>query len=139
MKNFLIGFNAPQVDIGLLFLRIGGAFMLLHVHGWPKVVHYSYELTVIDDPLGLGAQFSLFAAIFAEVVCPVLITVGLLTRLACLPVLAVLLVSMFIVHPQWSIAEGQFGWLLMVIFGAIALCGPGKYGLATAIGRKELA
>ncbi len=138
MKNFLIRFNTPQVDIGLLFLRVSGAFMLLHVHGWPKIVHYSHELTVIEDPFGLGAQFSLLAAIFAEVLCPVLIALGLLARFASLPVLAVLLVSMFIVHPQWSIAEGQFGWLLMVIFGAIAFCGPGKYSLASAIGRKEL-
>ena len=138
MKNFLIRFNAPQIDFGLLFLRVSGAFMLLHVHGWPKIVHYSNELTVIEDPFGLGAQFSLLAAIFAEVVCPVLIALGLLTRFACLPVIAVLLVSMFIVHPQWSIAEGQFGWLLMVIFGAIAFCGPGKYSLASTIGREEL-
>ncbi len=112
--------------------------MLLHVHGWPKVVNYSKELTVIDDPLGLGAQFTLLAAIFAEVICPLLIVAGVLTRFACLPVIAVLLVSMFIVHPQWSIAEGQFGWLLLVIFGAIAFCGPGNYSLAAAIGRKEL-
>jgi putative oxidoreductase len=118
---------APPVDIGLLFLRLAGSFMLFHVHGWPKVLHYGEELTRIEDPFGLGPQLTLLCAIFAEVVCPVLIAAGLFTRLACLPIVFLLLVSMLAVHPDWSIAEGQFGWLLSIIFCAIALCGPGKW------------
>jgi len=39
----------------------------------------------------------------------------------------VLLVAMLAVHPGWSIAEGQFGWLLLIIFTTIALCGPGRW------------
>jgi hypothetical protein len=48
---------------------------------------------------------------------------GVGTRLACLPIIAVLLVAMLAVHPQWSIAEGQFGWLLLIIFTTLALTG----------------
>lgn len=125
----------PRIDAGLFFLRVAGAFMLFYVHGLPKIVHYTEELSLIEDPLGLGRQFSLLMAIFAEVVCPLFIAAGVFTRLACLPVLAVLVVSMFVVHTQWSIAEGQFGWLLMIIFGTIALCGPGNWSL----GRKGVA
>lgn len=134
MPSFLSRWNAPQVDLGLLFLRTGGAFLLFHVHGWPKVMHFADELTRIEDPLGMGAPVSLVLAIFAEVVCPLLIAAGLLTRLASLPIIVVLLISMFLVHPQWSIAEGQFGWLLLTIFVAIAFCGPGKFSLSTALG-----
>ncbi|RQO36556.1 LysR family transcriptional regulator [Herminiimonas sp. KBW02] len=130
--------TVPQIDLGLLFLRVSGAFMLFHVHGWPKIMHYSEELLHIEDPFGLGTRFSLLAAIFAEVICAVLIALGLLTRLASLPVLGVLLVSMLIVHTQWSIAEGQFGWLLMIIFGTIALCGPGKFSFDAVIQRKQV-
>lgn len=139
MKHFFLGWNTPQIDLGLLFLRVSGAFMLFHVHGWPKVVHFGEELTRIEDPLGIGAPISLVLAIFAEVVCPLLIAAGFLTRLACLPIIVVLLISMLLVHPQWSIAEGQFGWLLLTIFGAVAFCGPGKFSLATALGHGKVA
>lgn len=114
-------------DAGLFFLRIAGSFMLAYVHGWPKVMNYAHELTVIEDPFGLGPHFSLWSALIAEIVCPLFIMAGVATRLACLPVLAVLLVSMLVVHPGWSIAEGQFGWLLLIIFVTIALCGPGRW------------
>lgn len=119
----------PPVDIGLLFLRLAGSFMLFYVHGLPKVLHYAQELTKIEDPFGFGPALSLWAAIFAEVVCPILIAAGWFTRLACLPVIGVLLIAMVAVHPDWSIAEGQFGWLLLVIFTSIALCGPGRWRL----------
>lgn len=124
----------PQVDLGLLFLRVAGGFMLFYVHGLPKVLHYGHELTQIEDPFGLGPQLSLWAAILAEFVCPMLIALGLFTRLACLPIIGVLLVAMLAVHPDWSIGQGQFGWLLLVIFIAIAICGPGRWRI-TAFGR----
>jgi len=120
----------PHVDLGLLFLRVAGSFMLFYVHGLPKILHYGHELTQIEDPFGLGPQLSLWAAILAEFVCPMLIAAGLFTRLACLPIIGVLLIAMLAVHPDWSIAEGQFGWLLLVIFVSIAMCGPGRWRVA---------
>ncbi|MFC3108919.1 DoxX family protein [Undibacterium arcticum] len=123
-------------DIGLLWLRLAGSFILFQVHGWPKVIHYSEELTRIEDPFGTGPAFPLLTAIFAEVVCPLFIAAGLLTRLACLPVIGVLLVAMVAVHPEWSIAQGQFGWLLLTVFVGIALCGPGRWSVdATMVGK----
>ncbi|WP_343742798.1 DoxX family protein [Herbaspirillum huttiense] len=126
------GWPVPPLDLGLLFLRVAGSFMLFYVHGLPKLMHYAHELTVIEDPFGLGPMVSLWSAILAEALCPVLIALGLFTRLACLPIIGVLLVAMLAVHPGWSIAEGQFGWLLLVIFTAIALCGPGQWRLGQA-------
>jgi len=123
----LIGPFSP--DLGLLFARIAGALLLLHVHGIPKLLHYQDELQRIDDPLGMGRTATLLCALFAEVVCPLLIAAGLLTRLASLPVLFLLGVSMVLVHPDWSIADGQFGWLLIIVFGTIALSGAGRYSL----------
>jgi putative oxidoreductase len=123
MKTAFSGAGA-RVDAGLLWLRVAGSALLFYVHGWPKLVHFQAELARIEDPFGFGAPLSLAAAIAAEVLCPVLIAGGLFTRAASLPVLAVLAV-----HPGWSIAEGQFGWLLIVIFGTIALCGPGRWSL----------
>ncbi|WP_460150424.1 DoxX family protein [Pseudomonas sp. S3_A03] len=116
-------------DLGLLFLRASGALFLLWVHGLPKVLDYSEQLKQIEDPFHLGAHMTLLLAIFAEVLCPVLIVAGVLVRLACLPILAVLLIAMLVVHPQWTLLEGQFGWLLLIIFTSVLLAGPGRFTL----------
>ncbi|WP_215848395.1 DoxX family protein [Candidatus Pantoea bituminis] len=130
MKNSSALFIPPRIDLGLFFLRLTGSLLLLHVHGLPKVFHFSEELTRIEDPFGMGPYMSLIPAIFAEVICPIFIILGVGTRLACLPIIGVLLVAMLFVHPGWSIAEGQFGWLLLIIFTTLAITGPGKWRIA---------
>jgi putative oxidoreductase len=116
-------------DVGLLFLRLAGSALLLYVHGLPKLIHFSAELQRIDDPLHLGRGVTLVLALFAEIACPLLIAVGWFTRLATLPILFLLLVSIALVHPDWDVATGQFAWLLAIIFGTIALAGPGEYSI----------
>ena len=117
-------------DIGLLFLRVSGALFLLWVHGLPKLLNYSEQLKLIEDPFHLGAHVTLLLAIFAEVLCPLLIIAGVLVRLACLPILAVLLIAMVVVHPEWTLLEGQFGWLLLIMFTTLLISGPGRLVLS---------
>jgi putative oxidoreductase len=103
-------------DLGLLFLRLSGALFLLWVHGLPKLLNYSAELTRIEDPFHLGAA-------------PTLILAGVLVRLACLPILFLLAVALLVVHPQWSLEEGQFGWLLLIVFTSVFIAGPGRLAM----------
>ncbi|MBV7498055.1 DoxX family protein [Pseudomonas sp. PDM24] len=121
--------NERAQDFGLLFLRVSGGLFLLWVHGLPKLLDFSAQLQLIEDPFHLGTHLTLSLAIFAEVLCPLLIVAGVLARLACLPILFVLLVAMLIVHPQWSVAEGQFGWLLLILFTSLFIAGPGRLAL----------
>ncbi|SDT31248.1 putative oxidoreductase [Pseudomonas asplenii] len=121
--------NERAQALGLLFMRVSAAVFLLWVHGLPKLLHYSTELQNIEDPFHLGANLTLMLAIFAEVFCPLLIIVGVLVRLACLPILSVLLVALVFVHPEWTIAEGQFAWLLLILFTSLFIAGPGRLAL----------
>ncbi|MFJ2710816.1 DoxX family protein [Pseudomonas sp. NPDC087346] len=116
-------------DVGLLFLRVSAGLFLLLVHGLPKLLDFDAQLQQIEDPFHLGAHLTLCLAIFAEVLCPLLIVGGVLARLACLPILFVLLVALLVVHPQWTVAEGQFGWLLLILFTSILIAGPGRLAL----------
>ncbi|MFJ4497486.1 DoxX family protein [Pseudomonas atacamensis] len=116
-------------DIGLLFLRVSGGLFLLCVHGLPKLLDFTAQLQLIEDPFHIGAHLTLILAIFAEVLCPLLIVAGVLARLACLPILFVLLVALLVVHPQWSVAEGQFGWLLLILFTTVLIAGPGRLAI----------
>ena len=120
-------------DWGLLFQRLAGSLLVLQVHGLPKLLHFQQQLSLIEDPFGLGASLTLWLAIFAEVVCPLLIMLGVFTRLACLPLLFLLLVALLLVHPQWSLAEGQFGWLLLILFGTLLISGPGRMVLGQRV------
>lgn len=67
---------SPRIDPGLFFLRLTGSLLLLYVHGLPKVLHFSEELTRIEDPFGFGPYASLIPAIVAEVICPLFIIAG---------------------------------------------------------------
>ncbi|AIB42867.1 DoxX family protein [Pseudomonas sp. WCS374] len=122
-------FNDRMQDFGLLFLRISGAVFLLCVHGLPKLLDFSAQLKLIEDPFHMGATLTLCMAIFAEVLCPLLIIAGVLTRLACLPILFLLLVAMVVIHPEWTIDQAQFGWLLTIIFTSLLIAGPGRLAL----------
>ena len=44
-------------------------------------------------------------------------------------VIAVLLVALAVVHPDWSLEQGQFAWWMLVIFASLTLTGPGPYRL----------
>lgn len=116
-------------ELGLLFLRLSGALFLLKVHGLPKLLDYRNQLSGIEDPFHLGANLTLILAIFAEVICPLFIAIGLLARLACLPVLFLLAVALCLVHPEWSLEQGQFGWLLLMVFTTVLIAGPGRFAL----------
>ena len=114
-------------DAALLFLRVAASMLVLIVHGLPKAIHYSSQLAVIEDPLHLGKTLTLSFAIFAEVLCPVLMIVGIATRLAALPIIVITLVALTLVHPEWTLDEAQFAWMLLILFGTIAIGGAGRY------------
>lgn len=120
---------AISLPLGLLFLRVSAALLLLHIHGLPKLLNWSTELQRIEDPFGLGPTLTLAMAVFAEVVCPVLLMLGVFARLACLPVLAVLGVALAVVHPEWTLEQAQFAWLFTVLFAGLAITGPGAWAI----------
>lgn len=130
------GLETASVAWGLLFMRISASLLLLWVHGLPKLLHWNLELQRIEDPFGLGAHLTLGLAVFAEVICPVLLILGVFARLACLPVLAVLAVALVVVHPDWTVEQGQFAWLLMILFAGLAITGPGPLVVGGLHGRR---
>lgn len=126
----------PMQSFGLLFLRVAfGALMM--VHGIQKVMAYSTLQEVFPDPLGMGSQLSLIAAIVVEVGFSILLILGLGTRLATLPLAFTMIVALFIVHgaDPWKVKE------LSAVFlcGFIGLCftGPGNFSLDYLIANRN--
>ena len=115
-------------DIGLALLRITSSAFLL-THGIPKFQKMIGGDIDFGDPIGIGAAPTLFLAVLAEFVCPLLMIIGFKTRWAAvLPAIA-MLVAATLVHATDPFGKKEKALLFLVIFIAIILLGPGKYSV----------
>jgi len=123
-------------DPGLLLLRVSlSAFML--THGLPKLSRLlEGNAEGFPDPLGIGSSLSLVLVVIGEVVAPVLIIPGIMTRLATIPVLSAMSVAAFIVHAGDPFGSREMALLYLTGFLAVLILGPGKYSADQLISGK---
>jgi putative oxidoreductase len=115
-------------NVWLLILRIGVSVMML-THGIPKLNRILQGNFQFADPIGVGTSTSLVLAIFAEVGCSILISIGLITRLATIPPIITMLVAVFIQHAADPFGRKEVGLLYILIYLTILVFGPGKYSV----------
>lgn len=129
----------PMPSAGILFLRVATGLTMAIAHGWPKVERLLSDAPRFADPLGIGVVPSLALAVFGELVCGLLIAVGLATRLAVVPFAITMLVAITIVHASdpWSDQEHAFLFLVPAI--AIAITGPGRFSVDAWIAARRRA
>jgi len=116
-------------DAGIFFLRFGPAFIMAYVHGWDKLVHFGEYAKDFYSFLGLGGSISLGLTVFAELVCSILIVIGLSTRMACIPLIITMMVIVFDIHIGNPIYKFESPLLFMLIFIVLMITGAGKYSL----------
>ncbi|ANW96054.1 DoxX family protein [Wenyingzhuangia fucanilytica] len=124
--SYLKSQNTFANNLGLFILRVSFGAAMLFGHGlgkWTKL--FGGEEIHFLDPFGLGATTSLALAVFAEVICSVLIMLGLLTRLATIPLIITMLIA-FNVHLSDSFGMQEKSILYLVIYIVLLLQGPGK-------------
>lgn len=113
----------------LLVIRLGFGGMMLYAHGWGKLTSFGNLFDRFPDPLGLGPGVSLILVIFAEVVCSVLVMVGLFTRVALIPLIIDMIVVVFWVHPGDPWAKTELPLLYLIAFSALLVAGSGYYSI----------
>ncbi len=114
-------------NLTLLILRLGSAALML-THGWPKMMKLvSGGEIKFADPFGIGEMPSLVLTVFAEVVCAVLVGIGLKTRLATIPLLITMLTAVFIVHINDPISTQEKGYLYLLIYLVLLVKGGGRF------------
>ena len=98
-------------DLALLIGRIAIGFLML-THGIPKMQMLSSAApSNFPAVLGMSAELSLILAVSAEVICSILIIVGLGTRLAALPLIITMLVAIFSYHAEDLFAKKELAIL----------------------------
>lgn len=127
-------------DMGKLVLRLSvGVLMLLH--GIFKLQNGVGGIAGMLGSQGLPG-FLAYGVYLGEVVGPVLVIIGLYTRVGAVLIIGNMLVALALAHSQELFSLGSMGgWELelqgMFLFGAvaIALLGAGKYSVGGVSGR----
>lgn len=118
-----------RVTIGLVFFRSG----LQKLQDWESTIFlFADEYKV---PL-LAPELAATLGTFNELVMPLLLFVGLASRLAALPLMGMTLIIQFVLggaNPAFDKAE-HFFWLILL--ATIVIRGPGKLSVDHLISRK---
>ena len=126
------GSDGVTRDVGIFVLRLGLGITMA-THGLSKLQAFGENASGFPDPIGVGPQASMALAIFAELVCSILVALGASTRVAALPVAFTMLVAFFVIHAGDPFGERELAWTYLVGFVAILLTGPGKISIDGAI------
>jgi putative oxidoreductase len=122
-------------DLASLLLRVSFGILMIP-HGFFKLNNFTeIEGEFMSFP-GLGSTISLWLVIVVEVFCSLLLIVGLVTRLAIIPLLITAIVIVFVAHHGDILGEAAGGFFYLLAYLAILLLGSGKYSVDYLIGRK---
>ena len=136
LRLLLLDFLPRSADAGLLLLRVWLGLSLLLLHGLAKLKGFSEMSSKFPDPLGVGSPASLGMAIFAEVVCSVLITLGLFTRFAATVLAITMATAFFLVHKMAlsGPSSGELAFIYLAGFVALLVAGGGRFAIDAKLG-----
>jgi len=132
MVKFLrLGFLPTSVDAALLVLRVWFGLTLVTLHGWSKFAGFAERSQRFADPFGIGPTASLGLAVFAEVVCALLLVVGLFTRFAALACAITMATAFFAAHGGRLTGQGngELAFMFLGGFVVLLLAGGGRFSL----------
>ena len=126
MKNF---------DLGILFVRLGLG-VCLFMHGFAKILHGVGGVKGILAKAGLP-EIVAYGSYMGEVVAPIMIILGIFSRIAALLVIGTSLTIMCAYHGLGNLLEltnvGGFKAEILYLYIALLLCiifnGSGKYAI----------
>lgn len=116
-------------NIALLLFRVLFAIELFRVHGLKKFRKGNGKKEQIPNPLNLPEKLNGFVATFSDTVIPFFIIVGLGTRLAVLPTIAVTAIGYFVVHRKDSLEVRDVPYMYTIVLLLLLALGGGTCSL----------
>lgn len=123
-----ISWSANAAAWSSLILRLTLGLLMLS-HGIPKLINLINGNMEFGDPIGIGAPASLILTVFAEVLCSLLIVIGLWTRLALIPLIITMAVAVFIIHINDSLGTMEPALMYLLSYCALFLLGSGNFSI----------
>ncbi len=125
-KGFL--YNSYE-NFGIFILRATVGSLMLLGHGMPNLMNFYQSYDTFPDPLGIGNEISFFITIFTEVICSMALILGLFTRLAVIPIIITMLITMLVINidDPWHKKELAIVYLLPYI--TLYFTGSGEYSM----------
>jgi len=126
---FGINQSAASINVALLVLRVAIGIMMLN-HGIPKIKKLlSPEPVIFFSTFGLSERNSLIVAAFVEVFFSSLLILGLVTRLAVLPLLGTMVIAAFHTLKSFPFDKKEVPLLFLLIYITLLLGGSGIFSL----------
>ena len=126
--NKILSYRVLDADIAALLLRLilGGLFIR---YGFNKFIGYDQILPMFQDVIGIGSKLSFNLVIFAELICGALVALGLLTRLAVIPILITMAVAFFVAHAKDPFDAKALPFVFLLLTSVVFVLGSGKYSI----------
>ena len=133
-KLFSTRYSDKSISFSLLVLRLflGGLMM---PHGYQKLKNFATGTAGFSDPFHIGGTASLSLTIFAELFCALLVVLGLMTRVACIPLIIAMSVALIYSHQGQIFGDGEHAALYLSGYIALLFTGPGKISLDKLVGK----
>ena len=133
-KLFSTKYSANAFSFAAFIMRLACGGLIIY-RGYDKLIHFAAKSQTFSDPLHIGHAASLSLVIFAEFFCGILVLIGFLTRLACIPLIVVMSVVVFYVNHAHVFGNKENAALYLAGFIAILFIGPGKISMDKLIGK----
>ena len=126
MSKFLsTKYSAGAFNFGMLVLRVVTG-LLVASHGYAKIIQFNTLKHKFMNFMNLGSTTTLSLVIFAEFFCSMFLILGLFTRFACIPIIIVMSVVVFVASHGHIFQQGERGMMYLAATVTILFCGPGK-------------
>jgi putative oxidoreductase len=147
MKRFFFdcGTRDAVASSGLFVLRLGIGLMMLIGHGLPKLQKFNELKSVFPTPdffplNWMNSTVSLSATIAAEVLAPILLILGFMTRPAAFLLAFTMVVAVFHIHQSdpWFLGPGviqakELGLLYLIPMLVLIISGAGAWSADAAL------
>lgn len=114
--------------IAYTFFRVLSGLLLM-INGWSKWLALPDASLDFPDPLGIGSTLSIYLAIFSELICGLALVLGLMTRIASIPIVITFVVAVFLVHGNDPFDVKQTAMLYLIASLYIIVKGSGRFSL----------
>lgn len=121
------GDHTRVASAGLLVLRLAVGVSLFIDHGW----HHLNNLKTIQtgDPLGMGGERWVYVVLMGQAIGPLLIALGLLTRISALACAVVAGAGFFMLAEDATVTQHESALLYFAIFVALLFTSAGDFSI----------